>query len=343
MVHKAVYFRPHVMLDPPKPRKRLLGRLLLPILITAAALIAVGVSSAGRDTRADLEYMNTVQEQALALSTRGDALREVVSRLARIDRTELVTLVDGIRADLAVGRDFAAEDPPSSTLFAVNALYRQALDAWEAGIGSYASGILAAADDPSSTVVVDNIANSLAELRAGDRLYSYLVAEMGRQDVPDAAAPMPTVVLMPANGELFSLAAAYVEAARSPNSGLALRPGLSVSQIVTIPLWEVDPSDAVVLPATDTVTFEVVISNLGNVLSTPSTVRLVLTGGAEPVTLDQELGALQPDAQSSVRFEDVAVEPGGEYQVTATLVGLGSDIDLTDNEISVDFTVNEGG
>jgi hypothetical protein len=332
-----------MMLDTPRPRKRVLGRFIWPILITVAALTAVGVSSAGRDTRADLEYLNTLQEQAAALSTRGDALREVISRLARIDRTELVTLVDSMRADIAVGREFAAENPPSATLFAVNALYRQALDAWEAGIGGYASGLLAAADDPSSTVVVDNIANSLAELRAGDRLYADLVEEVARQDVPDAAAPMPTVILMPANGELFSLSSAYAEAARSPNSGLALRPGLTVSQIVTIPLWEVDPSDVAVLPATDTVTFQVVISNLGNVLSTPSTVRLVLTGGEEPVTLDQEFGAMQPDAQTSVRFEDVAVEPGGEYEVNASLVGVEADIDLTDNEISVAFTVNEGG
>ena len=343
MVHKAVYFRPHVIIDTPRPRKRVLGRLLWPILITAAALIAVGVSSAGRDTRADLEYLNTIQEQAVALSTRGDALRDVISRLARIDRTELVTLVDSTRADLAVGREFAAQDPPSSSLFAVNALYRQALGAWEAGIGGYASGLLAAADDPSSTVVVDNIANSLAQLRAGDRLYQDLVEEMARQDVPDAAAPMPIVVLMPADGELFSISSAYAEAARSPNSGLALRPGLSVSQLATIPQWEVDPDHVVVLPSTDSVTFEVVISNLGNVLSTPSTLRLVLTGGAEAVTLDQEVSPLQPDAQTSVSFEDVPVEPGGQYRVTATLVGLAADIDMTDNEISVDFTVNEGG
>ncbi len=331
-----------MILETPKTRKRVLGRFLLPILITAAALIAVGVANAGRDTRADLEYLNTIQEQAVALSARGDALREVVSRLARIDRTELVTLVDSIRADLAVGREFAADDPASGTLFAVNALYRHSLDAWEAGIGGYASGLLAAADDPSSTVVVDNIANSLAELRAGDRIYLDLVEEMGRVDVPDSAAPMPTVVLMPANGELFSLSSAYAEAARSPNGGLALRPGLSVSQLVTDPLWEVDPTDVVVLPATDTATFIVVLSNLGNVLSQPSTVRLVLTGGAEPITLDKEFGAMQPDAQTSVRFEDVVVVPGGQYRVTATLVGLGTDIDLTDNEISVDFVVNEG-
>ena len=347
-LQKGIYGSPpvlwidQVILDTPRPRKRLVGRFIWPILITAAALVAVAVSSAGRDTRADLAYLDSVQEQAGALSTRGDALREVIARLARIDRTELVTLVDGMRADIAIGLELVAEEPPSPTLFAVSALYRQALEAWDAGIGGYASGILAAADDPTSTVVVDNIANALAEIRAGDRLYVDLIEEMDRQDVPDAVAPMPTVVLMPANGELFSLSQAYVLAARSPNSGLALRPGLSVSQVVTDPQWEVDPADVAVLPSTDTVTFNVVVSNRGNVMSTVAQIRLLLTGGEEEVTLEQEVAALQPEASTTVSFEDLVVEPGGDYEVMASLVGLAADVDNTDNEITVAFTVSEG-
>jgi hypothetical protein len=333
-----------VILETARPRRRLLGRFLWPVIITAAALIAIAVSGAGRDTRDDLEYLNTVQEQAGALSTRGDALRDVVSRLARIDRTELVTLVDGMRADIAVGLELVAEEPPSPALFAVNALYRQALEAWDAGIGGYTSGLLAAADDPASTVVVDNIANALAAMRTGDRMYVDLVEEMDRQDVPDAVAPMPTVVLMPANGELFSLAQAYVGAARSPNSGLALRPGLAVSQVVTVPKWEVDPADEVILPATETetVTFNVVVSNLGNVMSTATTLRLDLNGGDEPVTLEEEVRSLEPGALTTVSFPDLAVVPGGAYEVIATLVGVEADVDPTDNEIAVEFTVNEG-
>jgi hypothetical protein len=331
-----------VILDTPRPKKRLVGRFIWPILITAVALVAVAVSSAGRDTRADLVYLDAVQDQAGALATRGDALREVIGRLARIDRTELVTLVDGIKADIAVGLELVASEPPSPTLFAVNSLYRQALEAWDAGIGGYSAGLLTAADDPTSTVVVDNIANSLAEIRAGDRLYLALIEEMNRQEVPDAVAPMPTVILMPADGELFSLSSAYVLAAQSPNSGLALRPGLSVSQVVTVPEWEVDPADAAVLPSTETVTFNVVVSNRGNVTSSIATLRLVLTGGEEPVTLEQEVAELQPEASTTISFADLVVEPGGEYGVTASLIGVTADVDPADNEIAVVFTVSEG-
>ena len=70
-----------MILDTPRPKKRLVGRFIWPLLITAAALVAVAVSSAGRDTRADLVYLDTVQDQAGALATRGDALREVIATL----------------------------------------------------------------------------------------------------------------------------------------------------------------------------------------------------------------------------------------------------------------------
>ena len=330
-----------MILDTPRQRRRA-GRFLVPALITAAALIAIAVSTAGRDTRADLEYLNAIQEQSRALATRGDGLREVIPRLSRIDRTELVTLMDGMRADIAVGLQLAAEEPPSPELFAVNALYRQALESWETGVNGYGSGLLAAADDPSSTVVVDNIANALAAIRSGDRLYADLVAELDRQDVPDTVAPMPTVILMPASGELFSLSQAYVRAARAPNSGLALRPGLAVSQVVAVPEWEVDPADSVILPATETVTFNVVVSNLGNVASTATTLRLALTGGDEPVTLEENVRPLQPNALTTVSFPDFAVAPGRDYEVRVTLIGVEADVDPTDNEIAVAFTVNEG-
>ncbi len=331
------------MLDTPRPRRRVLIRFLWPLLITVAAVVAIAVSGSGADARAELDYLDAVQEEASALSTKGDALRDVASRLAMIDRTELVTVIDGLRADLAAGLELADEAPPSATLFAVNALHRQALAAWDAGISGFGSGLLAAADDPSSTVVVDNIANALAELRAGDRLYQDLVAELEREEVPDPAAPMPLVTLMPTTGDLTSLAQAYVLAARSPDSNLALRPGLAVSQVVTDPAWEVNPEDVVIVPNTDTLTFNVVISNLGNVISPAVSLNFELTAeGEDPVILEEPVPALESQQQTTVSFPDVEVSSGEAYEVVLTLVGVQTDVNADDNELRVEFTVNEG-
>ena len=314
-----------------------------PLVITIAAITAIALSGSGNDARAELDYLDAVQENTIAISSKAVALSDVASRLSTIDRTELVTVIDGLRADLAAGLELAEQAPPSATLFAVNALHRQALQAWEAGIGGFGSGLLAAADDPTSTVVVDNIANALGELRTGDRLYQDLVAELEREEVPDPAAPMPEVVLMPTIGGLTSLAQAYVLAARSPDSTLALRPGLALSQVATDPEWEVSPEDVVIVPNTETVTFNVVVSNLGNVISPPVSLNFEITSEEEdPIILEQPVPALESQQQTTITFPDVTVSGGTAYATTFTLVGVQTDVNADDNVLAVSFMVSEG-
>ena len=266
----------------------------------------------------------------------------VASRLSRIDRTELVAVVDGIRADIAVALELVGDGPPSDELVAVNSLYRQALEAWDVGVGGFGSGLLAAADNPANSAVVDIVANSLAEMRAGDELYAAMVAELGRDEVPSPVAPMPSVVMMPADGELFSLSQAYVEAARSPNNSMALRPGLALSQIIPTPDWTVDPAGQVVVPNTDQIVFSVVVTNTGNVVSLPETLRLSVVGGPEDFAEESEIPSLQPGEQTTIVFGPVPVEGGNVYEVMATIIISGSDTDPDDNEIVVVFSVNEG-
>jgi hypothetical protein len=225
----------------------------------------------------------------------------------------------------------------------VNALHRQALAAWDAGVSGLGSALLVAADDPTSTVVVDNIANALGELRAGDRLYQDMLIELAREEVPDPAAPMPQVVLMPTTGGLTSLAQAYVLAARSPESNLALRPGLAVSQVATEPEWEVNPEDVVIVPNTDTLTFNVVVSNLGNVISPAVSLNFELsTEEQDPVIFEEPVPTLEPQQQTTISFPDIEVDSGESYEVALTLIGVQTDVNADDNEKRVEFTVSEG-
>ena len=317
--------------------------MLWPILIVVAAILAVIASSAGEETRAELEYLSRMRAQAAELSKDGDTLRVVVSRLHRIDRLELVTAIDGIREDLQTGLEFVEQVPPTEDLLPVRALYRVALNSWEKGIVEFASAVLTSADDPESLTVIDVMADALAELRAGDGLYTelqiqYEAFEGGAEPV----SALPPVVMMPAQGAIVSLSAAYITSARSPNNGLALRPGLSLSQVIADPEWQVDPDDQAVVPATESINFSVVVTNVGNVVSIPETVILTLVGGPEQLSREAEIGPLNPGSQVTVAFDEVPVEPGTIYQVAMNIVATGDDIDLEDNEIRVQFEVNEG-
>lgn len=317
-------------------------RILWPVLVVVAAILAVVASAAGEETRAELDYLSEMRAQAAALSKDGDTLKVVVSRLHRIDRDELNTAMDGIRENLAAGLDFVEQPPPTGELLPVRALYRASLTSWEQGISGYASAVLIAADDPRSETVIDMMANALAELRAGDTVYLDLQTEYEAfEGFSQPVSALPPVEMMPAQGPIVSLSAAYVDSARNPNNGLALRPGLSVSQVISDPEWQVDPDEQAVVPATQSLSFSVVVTNTGNVVSIPETVVLTLVGGPEQESRQSEIQPLQPGSQVTVRFDDLPVDPGTVYQVAAAVTVTGDDSDLDDNEIRVQFEVNE--
>jgi len=330
-----------VIFDPP-PRRRAVLRYVLPILIGIAVVVALVVSSSGEETRAELAYLEELDSQSVELAKSGDALRDVVTKLSSIDRVEFVTVIEGIREDLDVGLAFVEEDPLIPSVLSVRSQYRIALETWSEGINQFETAVLEAADQPESVLVVDLMAESLAELRAGDELFASLIVDMRRDDVPSPLTELSTVILSPAQGSLVSLSVVYIRSARSPDNGLALRPGLAVSQLVSDPQWQVNPSDQVVVPTTEAIVFSAVISNLGNIASDPETLVLTLLGGPEQVLLEVEVPVLNPTQQLTIPFEAVAVTPGGVYEVTVRLVIAGADVNPEDNDISVQFTVNEG-
>jgi hypothetical protein len=310
-------------------------------VITAAAVVAVVITSSGDDTRVELQYLDELQESASDLSVGADTLRDVISRLSRIERSELETATTGLRESLATAQDLVDRGPTSDNLVGANAAYRRAVEAWTVGVSGFSSGILTAADDPTNTVVADNIANALAELRAGDRLYSDAVRELEAEEVPDPVAPMPEVLMLPAEGELFTLSLAYVEAARSPNSGIPLRPGLQVASITSDPLWNVDPNDQAIVPATELLSFSVVVNNAGNIASEPEPIELTLAGESDPVVISEMIPALEPGQQTAVRFLEIPVTPGALYEVAASLTVAANDTNLEDNALTVLFEVND--
>lgn len=328
-----------MIFDPPKQRGRSL-RWLLPILLVAAALVALGISSAGTDTRDEIAYLDRIADQSVQLALDGDALRDVISRLSRIDRPELVTVIDDLREDIAAGVELIVEEPPSPELFAVRSLYRVALQEWSSGVAQFGAGILEAADNPEDPAAASMIASAVTALRAGDALYGDLMTELERLDVRDPVKPMRVVMLTPADGDAVALGVTYAEAARSRNNGLRLRPGLAVSQIIASPDWQLNPDNAVIMPATEAATFSVIVSNTGNIASQPEELVLTLTGTSDPVTMTATIDPLAPLAQTTISFAPIPVVSGELYEVVAMINVRDIDSSFEDNELRVVFQVN---
>jgi hypothetical protein len=316
------------------------SRLIWPLLVVAAIVTAAVVSSAGEETRTELEYLDEIRSQATSLSRSGVAIRDVMSRIRDIGRDEFTTLFDGVGADIDVAVEFVAEEPPTESLIPVWSLYRQTVQAWDDGVTNLASSILLAADNPGESAVVNVVGDALADLRAGDNLYKDLKVEFEREEIPDPVSPLVTVSLAPSEGGILSLSASYVAAARASTNGLGLRPGLKISQVLTDPQWQINVEAQPVVPATDTITFSTVITNSGNVESQPETVTMTLRGGEEPVVASVEVPALRPNAQTTVQFEPLPVVADLIYEVEMELVVSGPDSDRDDNIRRIKFTVN---
>jgi hypothetical protein len=316
------------------------ARILWPTLIATALIVAVVVSTAGEETRLELAYLDEMRSQTTELSRSGLAMANLLERLDEIDRDEFTTLIEGVNEDLAVALEFVAEEPPTDTLIPVWALYRQAIESWSNGVEGLSTAILAAADDPDDMEVVNATGDALAELRAGDALFGDLTSELEREEIPEPAAPLIVVQMTPTENDLFRQAQTYVASARRSGDRLGLRPGLKLSQLVSDPSMQVDVERQVVIPATETVIFSTVITNTGNIASQPESVRMELTGGAEPVFEIVDIPALRPDGQTTVEFPEQSLLPENLYDVHVMLDLAGPDTDMTDNEIRVQFTVN---
>lgn len=319
-----------------------MARFLWPALIVTAVIVAVVVSSAGEETRQELEYLEAIRVQAEELARSGTSIADVMTRVDEIDRDEFTTVFEGVGSDLDAALEFVGEEPPVDSLIPVWALYRQAVQAWDRGVAGLSTAILQAADDPDDITVTNATADALAELRAGDALYQDLQVEFEREEIPAPVSPLVTVRMSPTDMGLSSQAVSYVAAARRSTAGLGLRPGLRLSQVVSDPQWQMNVDNQAVVPATETVVVSAVITNAGNVASQLESVTMTLEGGPDPVVAQAEVPPLQPDGQTTIAFPELEVVPDTLYEVRVELQLSNPDSDMTDNALRVQFTVTAG-
>ncbi len=304
-------------------------------------VVAFVVAEAGEETQAEIEYLNEIRTHAAELSRSGSSLGQLFADLREVGRDEFTTVLGGLSSDLEAAEVFVAEEPPTEALVPVWSLYRQAITAWDKGVEDLETAVLRGADDPEDALAINMVADALAEIRAGDALFLDLKAEFERAEVPEPISPLLSVRLSPADGGLASLAVGYVNAARSSTNNLGLRPGLKVSTITTNPLWQLSVAGQAVVPATEEVVFSVVVTNSGNVASGIETLELSMTdGGGDPFRTNAEVPSLDPNGQTTVSFPAIAVVPDTLYEVSVGLVVVNPDADLTDNALTVQFTVN---
>ncbi len=325
------------------PRQRRRRRVIWPLLITFVVAVALVVVSAGGDTRSTISYLEEVQNGALQLSRAGSTLNGLVGDLSRVDRSEFESVVAGVTDALDEAAEVSRIEAPAPELIGAVTLYRLAVEQWSQGIDGFAEAILRAADEPDDQSVVDDLAASVVQVRAGDRIYDALLDELAREDVPAPVAEMPSVRLLPVDTPITVLAPAWVSAARSEASGLPIRPSVRIEQVSTRPEWFTSADGTTVVPVLgDTIDVIVVVANGGNTATSEGSLELTFsTGEAEPVILTNDVPVITAGASTSIIFRGLEVTAGTFYQLDLVLDPGGLDTFLEDNRMSTGFLVNE--
>ena len=323
---------------PQRPRRRLL-RMLVLLVVGFGVITALLVAAAGDETRQELEYLGEVRSQALQLARSGESVVDLTTRLREIDRDEFTTTFETALGDVAEALLFTEEEPPVESLIPFWSLYRLTLETWDSGLRTFSESLLLAADDPEDEFAETLVAEGLAQLRAGDALYEDVQTFVDRVEVPDPLAPLADVRMSAESGTISSLATSYTVAARATTNTLGLRPELQLSQVLSDPPWQVNANGEVVTVSTESITISAVVTNSGNVASPLESLLLTFIGGAEPLTAQVEVPALDPEGQTTLTFDPIAVTPGTTYTASVELVISSPDSDLTDNAEVVEFLV----
>lgn len=330
------------MFDPPQKKRR--RRIVIPILVTLAVAVVAVAGASGDDTRANISYLEDMHGSAAEVSRAGTALNDLVGDLSRIDRTEFESAVGLVDEALGAAQEVTPGEDPDPALVGATTLYRLAIEQWTEGIDGFSRSLLRAADDSSDREAVDDLANALVQVRAGDRIYQALVEELAREDVPSPVAPMPDVELLPMDDPVTVLAPAWVAAVRSETSGVALRPSVRIEQISSDPefIMSADGDPVVPAPEDETVDITVVVANTGNTVSDPAAVELELgsVGSEETTQASEAVPVIEAASTTSVVFTDVPVVLGSTYEMTVTLRPGGIDLFGDDNQRSMRFVVN---
>lgn len=327
------------------PTKRRRRRIIIPIVVTVVVAVIAIASTSGGNARATISYLEDIRTAASDLSRAGNALTDLVGDLSRVDRTEFESAVGLVDEALAAAADVDVGDNPDPSLVGAGTLYRLAIQQWTQGIDGFSDSLLRAADDPTDETAVDDLSSAVVQVRAGDRIYDALVEELRRDDVPNPVGEMPEVRLLPVDAPVTVLAPAWVEAARSTTSGLALRPSVRIEQVSSAPEWVTSADGTTVIPAPledQMIDITVVVGNAGNIPSEPGELTLTMvTADGEPLEQVEEVPAIEAATTTSVVFSDLEVTFGTTYDLSLLLVPGGSDVIGDDNERAMRFTVNE--
>ena len=304
---------------PPRRSRRRRNVLVLIVVLLLIGVLVLAVRYR-TERRQSIDYLATAQEVAAEHAEISDQLGTLLASLGEEERPTVLLRLESMAArSLELRREIDAL-VVTRPIAGVAGLMTVAVTSWDDGIASLDDAIVAILDAEEDDVSGDEaLASAFELLSLGDRAYLGVLDGVLRLDQEIVPAEFPEVGYT--TGEYRALYDADVIAARLRGSG-----GLSESRDITVVGATIpEPvSEGIggiwTIPASETFSLQVTVSNTGNVVAEKISVLVTLRKQAsneDPTALSQVIPAIDPGESVTVPFENLDVEPGEVYTLTA--------------------------
>lgn len=303
--------------------------------------LAVAVALARSDRQVSREYLDAAFDVSTGEEDLAASFVDLVGRLQEMERPILTDALELLEAEAGVLVDELgrAVPPGDGDLFRANSFLTIAVTSWRDGMTGFRQAILTLSNDPLDETGRSQLEGALNALRVGDAAYAEfkssarVAAEEGTM-----ASPFPVVAFMPA-AAVDELTVDAITRSMLQAPGLSVIINLGIADIKLEPGPTGERNGIPVVPVSDTLAAEAIISNRGTVPVDTITVHLTLVSNEGDRFEDSRgIERLEPGEKTTVSFTDLPVQGGRLYEVVFSLGGL--DDDPTDDRQAFQFLRN---
>ena len=300
--------------------------------------IAFGVVQAQGESELTREYLDTAMEVSQGEHAASESFATMITNLETLQRSVMIDRLESLESQLAEFTALLEDATPPEGLRRGHLFLQIAASSWRNGMATARQGLIAVSDNPLDEAAQALLAEGLIDLRVGDSAYRGFLSEMVGIDTTLQGGPFPAVAFVPDDE-----AGAFDP--REIARRLFITPGLTSEFNVAVADLKLEPgpvgeADGIpVVPAGLGLSAEVTVSNRGNTDAQLITIVLdLISDSAAPTQSRQVINSLASGELTTLVFSDLPVEPGGRYEVVATIEN--ADDDANDNVIRMLFTVN---
>jgi hypothetical protein len=331
----------HYDFGSPRRSRRRRNVIILIVLLVVVGVLVLAVRYR-TERREAIDYLTVADEVGREHVDIAEQLGTLLQGLGGEDRPAMEQRLETLSAQARTLADKLADQVVPRPVAEVSGLMAVAADSWADGIETLKDAILAILDAEENDVSADTLLRDAFDLmRVGDAAYGRAVA--GLVDVDPVMVPTTFPDVSYTAGSFGPLYDASVVADRLRQQG-------TLAELVDVKLKAITNPEPVsdngrvwTIPASDSLSLTVTVSNTGNVPAENITVLVTLqrVGSAEVIDPTSQLIPSIAPGDSAIRvFENLAAEPGAVYSITATASVADVDDVTDDNTFNLVFERN---